>query len=82
MGAEESRREEGCDGFLGKTDSRGGEVAVQRAGVTGFPQDMVSKLGKANPFSVWGETTLSWLSQGSNTGSSVTLENSLYLSEP
>lgn len=39
-------RKEGCNGFLGKGGSEGGEAAVR---VPGFLLDVFSELGKANP---------------------------------
>lgn len=72
-------RKEGCNGFLRKGGSEGGEAAVR---VPGFLLDVFSELGEANPFSVWGEASVSQSSLGSNSGSSVTLENTLNFSEP
>ena len=48
----------------------------------GFCKMADSKPGRTNPFFVLGEATALQLGQSSNTGSNVTLQNSLHLSKP
>ena len=48
----------------------------------GFCKMADSKPGRTNPFFVLGEATVLQLGQSSNTGSNVTLQNSLHLSKP
>lgn len=79
---ERGRREDAV-GSLGRLAPR--EERLQFRGLgwgQGFCKMAISKLGRVNPFSVWGEATVLQLSQYSNIGSCVTLENSLCLSVP
>ena len=69
-----------------KGSSQGGKVSVQRTGGGGWGQGfckmVASKPRRTNLFFVLGEATALQLSQSSNIGFNVTLQNSVHLSEP